>query len=98
MGELLRTNNIEKHKSKKNGAKTTMMIGTQNAAKRRTNPTPRNWDIGLAILEAHARPGIGFNYREIADAVGVSDVAVQQLTERALMRVRHLLRKVEAEL
>lgn len=98
MGELSRTNNIEKHKSKKKRNKTTMMIGTQNAAKRRTNPTPRNWDIGLAVLEAHARPGIGFNYREIADAVGVSDVAVQQLTERALMRVRHLLRKVEAEL
>jgi len=75
-----------------------MMIGTQNASKRRTNPTPRNWDIGLAVLEAHARPGVGFNYREIADAVGVSDVAVQQLTERALIRVRQLLRKVEAEL
>jgi hypothetical protein len=98
MGELLRTNNIEKRKSKKKRNKITMMIRTQNAAKRRKNPTPRKWDIGLAVLEAHARPGVGFNYREIGDAVGVTDVAVQQLTERALIRVRQMLRKVEAEL
>jgi hypothetical protein len=75
-----------------------MMIRTQNATTRRNNPTPRKWDIGLAVLEAHARPGVGFNYREIGDAVGVTDVAVQQLTERALIRVRQMLRKVEAEL
>jgi hypothetical protein len=61
---------------------------TQNAAKRRNNPTPINWDIGLRSLEQHAVYGQSFTFHAIAKACGVTDQAVMYVVSNAMKRIR----------
>ena len=61
---------------------------TQNSARRRHNPTAPKWDLGLAVLEAHASYGVTFNNEEIALACDVSANAVGQIIKKALRRLQ----------
>lgn len=65
-----------------------MMIRTQNAAKRRTNPTPLNWDASLRSLEQRAVYGQSLTFHAIAKACGVTDQAVMYLVGNAMKRIR----------
>lgn len=65
-----------------------LVNSTQNSARRRANPTALNWDLGLAVLEAHAAYGRCFTLNEIAEACGVSRTAVRLTIKKALLRVQ----------
>jgi hypothetical protein len=65
-----------------------LLNSTQNSARRRHNPTEPKWDLGLAVLEAHASYGVTFNNKEIARACDVSPTAVGLIIKKALRRLQ----------
>jgi hypothetical protein len=65
-----------------------LVNSTHNSARRRYNPISPQWDLGLAVLEAHARYGACFGYDEIALACGVTPQAVRTLTLKAIRRLQ----------
>jgi hypothetical protein len=65
-----------------------LINSTQNSARRRHNPTAPKWDLGLAVLEAHASYGTSFGYDEIARACEVTPQAVRDLVQKALRRLQ----------
>jgi DNA-directed RNA polymerase sigma subunit (sigma70/sigma32) len=54
-------------------------------------------DLGLALMQRHAAPGVRYSHAEIAAWCGCHRSAIEQIERKALRKVRHRLRAVIRE-
>lgn len=70
-------------------------MNNTHASRDKASKLPRDWELGLAVLECSARPGISFSQDQIACACGVTNGAVCNLEKRALRKLRNRLQFTE---
>lgn len=58
-------------------------------ARDKTSKLPKNWELGLSVLEYHAAEHGAFTRVEIGCACGVTEVAVERLERLALKKLRN---------
>ena len=57
---------------------------------------PRDWELGLSVLECYAAPGRCFTQAEIGCACGVTNAAVAYCEQVAMRKLRVRLQFTEA--